>query len=208
MDIWVNIDSEGRIFCSTLDEKYADEDSIKIEVDDDFDLSKQGDYIYQDGELVYDGKISKEIEEKQKAEQKAIEVEKQFKIATQFFVRSQSPTMTDVQALSVSLLFPEWTIGETYSHKEIVRYNGKLYRCNQAHTSSAEYNTSVASLWTEIQIAPDGIMIWHMPGGSHDAPNVDEKVYYPGAEDPVYMSKIPRNTTIPGSDERYWEMCS
>lgn len=47
-----------------------------------------------------------------------------------------------------------------------------------------------------------------MPGGSHDAPNVGEKVHYPGAEDPVYMSKIPGNTTIPGSDERYWEMCS
>lgn len=116
--------------------------------------------------------------------------------------------LSDAQAATMNLIFPDWQVGVEYKQNDIRRDNGKLYRCNQAHTSSAEYNTSVASLWTEIQIAPDGIMIWHMPGGSHDAPNVGDKVHYPGAEDPVYMSKIPGNTTIPGSDERYWEMCS
>lgn len=101
---------------------------------------------------------------------------------------------------------PDWYIGVEYKQNDIRRDNGKLFRCNQAHTSSEQYTTSVASLWTEIQIAPDGIMIWHQPGGSHDAPKVGDMVHYPGADDPIYKSKIPGNTTIPGSDERYWEL--
>lgn len=114
--------------------------------------------------------------------------------------------LSDAQAATMSLLFDDWRIGVEYKQNDIRRDNDKLYRCNQAHTSSAEYNTSVASLWTEIQIAPDGIMIWHQPGGAHDAPKIGDKVHYPGAEDPVYMSKMDGNTTIPGSDERYWEL--
>lgn len=114
--------------------------------------------------------------------------------------------VSDANAASISMLFPGWLEGVGYNQNNIRRYNGKLYRCNQAHTSSAEYNPTVASLWTEIQIAPDGIMIWHQPGGAHDAPKIGDKVHYPGAEDPVYMSKIDGNTTIPGSDERWWEL--
>lgn len=49
-------------------------------------------------------------------------------------------------------------------------------------------------------------MIWHQPAGAHDAHKIGDKVHYPGAEDPVYMSKIDGNTTVPGSDERWWEL--
>ena len=210
MDIWVNIDSEGRIFCSTLDEKYAHEDSINIEGDDDFDLSKQADYIYQDGELVYDGKISKEIEEKQKAEQKEIEVEKQFKIATQIFVRSQSPTMTDAQALSVSLLFPEWTIGETYSHKEIVRYNDKLYRIGQPSITASETYLPGAqrteAIYSEIEITEDGYEIWQEWDGVNGIYAQDQIVKNP-SDGKLYISKIPNNTYGPPNEKpSYWDL--
>lgn len=113
--------------------------------------------------------------------------------------------LSDAQAASMCLLFDSWRVGVDYKQNDIRRDNGKLYRCNQTHTSSEQYTTSVASLWTEIEIAPDGIMIWHKPGGAHDAPKIGDKVHYPGAEDAIYMSKINGNTTIPGSDTRYWE---
>lgn len=210
MDIWVNVDSEGRIFCSTLDEKYADEDSIKIEVDDDFDLSKQSDYTYQGDRLVYDGKFSKEIEEKQKAEQKAIEVEEQLKIATRFLVRSQSPTMTDAQALSVSLLFPEWTVGETYSHKEIVRYNDKLYRIGQPSITASETYLPGAqgreAIYSEIEITEDGYEVWQEWDGVSGIYARDQIVKDP-FDGNLYISKIPNNVYGPPNKQPdYWKL--
>lgn len=114
--------------------------------------------------------------------------------------------ITNAQAVLMYLLFPDWQIGVEYKQNVICKDNGSLYRCNQTHTSSDDYNLSVASLWTKIEIAPDGIMIWHQSGGAHDAPNFGDNVHYPGADDPVYRSKMNGNTTIPGSDERYWEL--
>lgn len=124
--------------------------------------------------------------------------------ASVMLVRTLANTLSDAQAAEVLLLFDDWRVNVQYKQDDLCRYNDKLYRCNNEHTSSGQFTPEVASLWTEIDIAPDGVMIWHAPSGSHDAPKYGDKVHYPGAEGPIYTSLMDGNTTIPSSDDRYW----
>lgn len=55
MRAWFSTDAGGRVNSSTTVEEYAGDGFAEVEVDDDFDFAKQGDYRLVDGELVYDG---------------------------------------------------------------------------------------------------------------------------------------------------------
>lgn len=52
---------------------------------------------------------------------------------------------------------------------------------------------------------PEGVRDWTPPTGAHDAPNAGDRRRYAGV---VYESKIDGNTTVPGSDARWWEALS
>ena len=49
---------------------------------------------------------------------------------------------------------------------------------------------------------PDHVQQWVMPTGAHDAPNIGDHRWYEGQ---VWRSLIVGNTTVPGSDPRWWE---
>lgn len=115
--------------------------------------------------------------------------------------------LTDEQAAAVSLLVEDYAYGVQYTaQKSVVRRpSGKIYRCSTTRTSQDGWEPEVpGALWYEIEIAPDGILVWRQPTGAHDAIGEGAKRHYPDAEGPVYISKIPANTTVPGSDERWW----
>lgn len=116
--------------------------------------------------------------------------------------------LTDDQAASVSMLIEEWEVGKQYTaQKSIVRRNDKIYRCATTHTSQGGWEPETGgALWYEIVIAPDGILVWIHPGGDYNSPNTGDLRHYPDENGPVYRSKIDGNTTIPGSDERWWEL--
>lgn len=87
--------------------------------------------------------------------------------------------LTDEQAETIPLLYAEWKVDTDYAFGKRVRYDGKLYRCVQAHTSSAEYTPLVHSLWT--RTAAEGeIPDWVQPEGSHDAYDKGDKVRHNG----------------------------
>lgn len=50
---YVSLDEKDRIVMSTFKEEWANEDSFEFTFPDDFDFSKQNDYLIQNGELVY-----------------------------------------------------------------------------------------------------------------------------------------------------------
>ena len=53
--MWTRTDDTGRIVCTTIYEKYADEEMQDLDIfPEDFDFGKQYDYRIVDGELVYD----------------------------------------------------------------------------------------------------------------------------------------------------------
>lgn len=113
-------------------------------------------------------------------------------------------TLDDKTALDVTVLFPEWAVGKAYSVDERIRYEDKLYRCVQAHTSQADWiPPETPALWTEVA-KPGEIPVWKQPTGAHDAYNKGDKVHYPTKDDPVYISLIDANVYAP--DVYGWEM--
>lgn len=102
--------------------------------------------------------------------------------------------LTDEQAETIPLLYAEWKVDTDYAFGKRVRYDGKLYRCVQAHTSSAEYTPLVKALWT--RTAAEGeIPDWVQPTGAQDAYNKGDKVRYQGK---VWESTVNENVWAPG----------
>lgn len=117
-------------------------------------------------------------------------------------------SVTDEQAISVSTLWPEWSAASVeYKVDDVVRHADHLYRCEQAHTSQESWTPDAsASLWSQIDIAGDGIDVWTQPTGAHNAYNTGDKVHYPGADGPVYVSTIDGNTWSPDAYPQGWQL--
>lgn len=120
-------------------------------------------------------------------------------------------SFTDEQAIQVADLYPEFELNHEYKKDERFTYNGRLFKVNQAHTSQAQWvpgETGTESLYTNLEMAGDGYLVWSQPTGAHNAYNTGDIVHYPTKEDQLYQSQIDGNTTIPGSDERWWKVYS
>lgn len=104
-------------------------------------------------------------------------------------------------------LIKDFVVGEEYKKGWIRRYDGKYYRMAQDinSTTSTTYKpgTGTESLYTLIDLAPDGIRIWHTVTHAEDSFTLGELCHYPDAEGPIYVSKRVGNTSEPGTDE-WW----
>lgn len=113
--------------------------------------------------------------------------------------------LTDKQALSIDTLWPEWSASAHYKVDEVVRYSGQLYRCEQEHDAQADWTPdAAASLWSAITIAGDGVDVWVQPTGAHNAYNAGDRVHYPDADGPIYVSTIDGNTWAPDAYPQGW----
>ena len=117
-----------------------------------------------------------------------------------------SVSLTDEDALEAVELFPKWEPGIEYSAGFRVRYHEKLYKCNQTHTSQADWTPdAVPALWTEVAF-PGEIPVWRQPTGAQDAYQTGDQVHYPGENDPVYESLIDNNTWSPEAYPAGWRV--
>ena len=113
-------------------------------------------------------------------------------------------TLTDEQALEVKELYPLWVTDTAYAVDTIVRYEDKLYRCVQAHTSQDNWTPDATpALWVEI--APVGeyreIKDNMLPT---EAFALDEIGWYQ-TKDNLFKSLIDANTYTPDSYPAGWE---
>lgn len=117
-------------------------------------------------------------------------------------------TMTDEQAISVSTLWPEWSADSvSYKVDDVVQHADHLWRCEQAHTSQESWTPDAApSLWSQIDIAGDGVDVWTQPTGAHNAYNIGDRVHYPTASDPIYVSTIDGNVWSPDAYPQGWQL--
>ena len=107
-------------------------------------------------------------------------------------------SLSDEDALEAVELFTKWKPDTAYERLVRVAYNDKLYRCEQTHTSQEHYTPDmVPALWTEVA-KPGEIPVWRQPTGAQDAYMTGDKVHYPTAEDPVYVSTMDYNVYQPG----------
>lgn len=113
-------------------------------------------------------------------------------------IEKAAVSLPDEDALTAVALFPRWREGVTYSVNDRIRYADKLYRVVQAHTSQADWTPDATpALYTEVAL-PGEIPVWKQPTGSQDAYNKGDKVHYPDADGPVYVSTVDANVWVPG----------
>lgn len=117
-----------------------------------------------------------------------------------------SASLTDEDALEGIELFPLWAAGVSYEVGVRVRYDEKLYRCEQAHSSQEGWEPpAVPALWTEVA-KPGEIPVWRQPTGAQDAYRIGDLVHYPDADGPVYRCTIDNNVWSPADYPQGWEV--
>ena len=131
------------------------------------------------------------------------------KAASALYVNATA--ITNSQLSDVRDLIEDFVPGAEYEKGWIRRYDGAYYRMAQdiSSTTSTTYQpgTGTESLYTLIDLAPDGIRVWHMPTDATNSFALGEKAHYPDADGAVYVSKRDGNTSEPGQDE-WWELDS
>ena len=92
-------------------------------------------------------------------------------------------------------VFPVWAVGTAYVLGDVVRHEGGLYACVQAHTSQAGWAPpAVPALWTE-KAAPNVIAEWVQPTGAQDAYQLGDMVTHAGL---TWRSTAADNVWEPG----------
>lgn len=109
--------------------------------------------------------------------------------------------LDDATALDAMALYPLWAQDTQYLVDMRVRYENKLYKCIQAHTSLSTWQPpATPALWKLVSIEewPE----WIQPTGAHDAYTKGDKVTYNGEH---YISIIDGNTYSPEAYPAVWE---
>ena len=116
----------------------------------------------------------------------------------EMLVRQQINTLTvdDQTALRMVEYYPA-PDAASYAAGDRIQYNGKLYKCLQAHTAQADWNpVDAPSLWAEVLAGQDGTAIgeWVQPDSTNPYMRGD-KVNYNGK---LYESEVDNNVWAPG----------
>ena len=117
---------------------------------------------------------------------------------TAMLIKQQINTLTvdDQTALRMLEYYPA-PDAASYEAGDRIQYNGKLYKCLQAHTAQADWNpVDAPSLWAEVLAGQDGTAIgeWVQP----DSTNPDrrgDKVTHNGK---TWVSDVDNNVWAPG----------
>lgn len=118
--------------------------------------------------------------------------------ALRALIEKAATGLDDSDALGGVELFPAWATVVNYAIADRVRYEGKLYKCVQAHASQTGWEPpNVPALWTEVA-APGEIPVWRQPTGAQDAYYIGDRVWYPERDTTVYVSTIDSNVWKPG----------
>ena len=106
-----------------------------------------------------------------------------------------SITVEDETALRMVEYYPAQDAA-SYAAGDRIQYNGKLYKCLQAHTAQADWNpVDAPSLWAEVLAGQDGTEIgeWVQPGSTNPYMRGD-RVRYNGK---IYESEVDNNVWAP-----------
>ena len=108
-----------------------------------------------------------------------------------------SKSLPDDEAYGAPELFPVWSgNGVAYEVGVRVQYEGKLYKCVQAHTSQEDWTpTDAVSLWTEVADPSQEFPEWIQPTGAHNAYAKGDKVSH---NDKHWISDLDNNVWEPG----------
>ena len=110
------------------------------------------------------------------------------------FLKAARLTADDQTALVGIELYPAWSVGISVAKDSRYQYNGKLYKCVQAHTTQSDWQPDVTpALWVKVSL--DEWPEWVQPTGSHDAYAKGDKVTHNSKK---WTSDVDANTWEPG----------
>lgn len=131
----------------------------------------------------------------------------QVKAASAMYVNAQP--LSNTQLADMRDLIEDFVRGAEYEQGWVRRYEGKYYRMAQKITSTTSQTylpgPGTESLYTLIDLAPDGIRVWHAPTEATNSFALGERCHYPDADGPIYVSGREGNTSEPGTDE-WWTL--
>ena len=114
--------------------------------------------------------------------------------ALRAILNEKAATFTDEEALNNMIYFARWQEGVAYKINDRIRYNEKLYKCVQAHTSQADWMPAATpALWMAISL--EEYPEWVQPTGAHDAYAKGAKVSHNNKH---WVSTLDANVWEPG----------
>ena len=122
-----------------------------------------------------------------------------------FVVMAEAGQIDDVTATENVEQFAPWAYPIAYKKGNIRRYGSDLYRCNQDHTSQADWTpAAAAALWSKIGDPAEEWPEWSQPVGSTDAYAKGAKVSHNGPSRSAPMTPMTpaRRCPITGSTGR------
>jgi hypothetical protein len=145
------------------------------------------------------------------------------------YIRNKRPSLTDAQSrIDYGVMAGRFSIGEAEQLTALARdgapllegdaviraLNDKINLVIQAQRAQGEIiarlvavaNANADDNADDIPAPtppPEGVTDWYPPTGAHDAYDVGDRVRHAGG---IYISLIAANTTVPGSDPRWWSV--
>ena len=110
------------------------------------------------------------------------------------YMKKSRKAVDDSTALIGMELYPVWAVGIAVEVGDRYQYNGKLYKCVQAHTTQADWTPDVTpALWVIVSLEewPE----WIQPTGAHDAYAKGDKVTHNSKK---WISDVDANVWEPG----------
>ena len=185
------------------------DDSVEIEVEDDFNDLKIFDYKCVDNELV---KLTPEEKQELYLELPTEREERMFEqeeLLQQVMYEQQKATflaeLPDEEAVKIPLMYGEWNPnGYKYKKGNRFTYNDKFYKVLLDHTSQADWTPDTASsLYVEISDPSVEYPDFKQPTGAHDAYAKGDKITYNGKH---YISTMDNNVWSPDSYPQAWQL--
>ena len=119
-------------------------------------------------------------------------------------------TVSDTTVSNITDYIPRYIEdGHQYKKGDPFVYNGRYFRASQDITTSSVWHpgdVGTESLFYEIRIAPDGIIVWSQPFGEYNAPDKGDLRHYPDSNSPIYRSLIDNNAYSPEEYPAGWEL--
>ena len=145
---------EGEKILGAYGEKILD-NLVEYEAPSDFDRTK---YKYSNGEVVTISeheRINLYQEELKIEQNKNLKVMMEKQAKTSFLLK-----LPDIEAAKIPLCYDAWATDKAYKVGDRVKFDGKLWKCRQAHTSQENWEPSIetASLWEVINVEHAGTL--------------------------------------------------
>lgn len=125
-------------------------------------------------------------------------------VALRTGIDTLAETLTDEQAATAPILFPQWKAGIAYAVGARVRFENKLYKVLQAHTSQEDWTPTVApSLFAAILIDEENgtILAWVQPESTNGYAFEDKVIH----NDKFWISTRDNNIWEPGLVGTPWD---